>query len=211
MHERVVVRLCLSLSTASYQLPCRLEVLFLTDNELSTLPSLTALTSLRVLSLRHNLITMFDVAVLPLRLEQLILTDNKLSSLPKRLPSLQLRKIMATRNMLEVLPDDFGSQAQLELVRLSQNGLVSLPLGFWTIPRLAWVALAGNPILGRSDRHQTMDDMIPYEEVSLQQQLGEGTSGVVYRGVYQQSNVAVKLYKQSSSDGAYMVFGRDGR
>jgi hypothetical protein len=177
----------------------------MSDNALSTLPSFKALTALRVISIRHNNLAQLDVTVFPPHLEQLILTDNILTTLPLLLSSLPLRKIMVTRNRLEHLPDDFGRQTQLELVRLSHNGLVGLPLGFWTLPRLAWVALAGNPILGRTDRHQAIDSTIPFDEVQIKQQIGEGTSGMVYVGVYKQAQVAIKMFKQSSSDGAYMV------
>eukprot|EP00730_Choanoeca_flexa_P015523 TRINITY_DN7146_c0_g1_i1.p2 TRINITY_DN7146_c0_g1~~TRINITY_DN7146_c0_g1_i1.p2 ORF type:complete len:485 (+),score=46.00 TRINITY_DN7146_c0_g1_i1:3187-4641(+) len=180
----------------------RLEVLFLSNNQLEGGSDLTRLASLRVLSLKSNSLSQLDVR-LPVSLEQLILTDNSLFTLPMGLASLTLRKIMATRNNLELLPDDFSSQTRLELVRLSHNELVSLPIGFWHMPRLAWVALAGNPLLGRSDG-QKLEESIRFRDVELLEKLGEGTSGVVYHGHYGGQDVAVKIYKQSSSDGDYM-------
>lgn len=179
-------------------------MLFLSNNRLSTVPSFALLTSLRVLSLRANDLTRLDVNSLPPQLEQLILTDNKLVSLPMHLNALPLRKIMATRNALEFLPDDFASQPQLELVRLSQNGLVALPRGFWSMPRLAWVALASNPLLGRQPT-SPVEDTIRFQDLALEDKLGEGTSGIVYRAQYQNTQVSVKLYKQSGSDGDVMV------
>eukprot|EP00045_Choanoeca_perplexa_P004233 m.36327 g.36327 ORF g.36327 m.36327 type:complete len:487 (-) comp12463_c0_seq2:51-1511(-) len=192
-----------SVPASSYTIP-RLEVMFLSDNAISELPSFAALTTLRVLSLKKNHLTRLDSNMFPSSLEQLIVTDNQLVTLPMHLPALQLRKIMATRNQLEFLPDDFGGQTRLELMRLSHNRIVSLPPGFWNLPRLAWIALAGNPILGRNDRHHAVDNMIPFEKVSLQQQLGEGTSGTVFHAHYKKESVAVKLYKTASSDGDHL-------
>ncbi|MEQ1917242.1 MAG: protein kinase, partial [Gallionella sp.] len=75
--------------------------------------------------------------------------------------------------------------------------------------RLAWLAYAGNPY---SDAHEhaitEMSDIpcINWHELELQQQLGEGASGVIHQAVWRRFGevqaVAVKLFKGAlTSDG----------
>jgi Leucine-rich repeat (LRR) protein len=130
------------------------EVLFLSSNAIDSVSKkvLTTLSSLRVLSLKQNALVSFeiDTADAP-QLEQLILTSNHIESAAVRHE--KLRKLMLSFNSLSVLS---GQQARdlpmLELVRLAQNEIKELDAEAWfTLPRLAWVALAGNPWLGISD------------------------------------------------------------
>jgi serine/threonine protein kinase len=78
------------------------------------------------------------------------------------------------------------------------------------LPRLSWLAYAGNPFSEKAEQAAVAQhpiDTINWEALTLQQQLGEGASGVIYQAQWQQKNnsplgVAVKLFKGAvTSDG----------
>lgn len=68
---------------------------------------------------------------------------------------------------------------QLELVRLASNRLSSLPQWLVELPRLSWIAFAGNT--DHLPEQHTKASVLPWEEVVLLEKLGEGASGTVYR------------------------------
>jgi hypothetical protein len=207
------------LSTLPSDLPRSLEVLFLSANQFATLPpELARLASLRMLALRGNaLIGALPAGLLPSRLEWLILTDNAIEALPHdiggprvevgadaRAAPCRLQKLMLANNALAWLPPSLARCERLELVRLSNNRLAELPPFLLRMPRLAWLALASNPAVEAARAPATLP-RLRLGELSVSRAgpaLGEGTSGVVYRGSLRGSPVAVKLYKaQRTSDG----------
>lgn len=215
-----------------FELADTLEILNLTGNQLSQLPDdLGRLTRLRVLFCSNNLFTevpasvgqcprlsmvgfksnrieRLPAAALPPLLRWLILTDNRLQQLPEALGDcLQMQKLMLAGNRLTSLPDSLARLHQLELLRLSANCLEHLPHWLFELPRLAWLAYAGNPLgLGfTAPQEPGHAETIAWGELSLQQRLGEGASGVIQQALWEprQRPVAVKLYKGSmTSDGS---------
>jgi serine/threonine protein kinase len=78
-----------------------------------------------------------------------------------------------------------------------------------TMPRLAWLALAGNPLTDafEASRQSSSISEIDWREIELGSKLGEGASGVIYQAKLRQEGiapkeVAVKLFKSAvTSDG----------
>ena len=77
------------------------------------------------------------------------------------------------------------------------------------MPRLAWLAYAGNPFGEPAEAAAVAShpiNAINWDELAVEQQLGEGASGVIYRAQWQRPGttqaVAVKIFKGAvTSDG----------
>jgi Leucine-rich repeat (LRR) protein len=83
---------------------------------------------------------------LPRDLRWLTLTDNRIDHLPAALGERPLlQKLMLAGNRIATLPDSLAGAENLELIRLSCNRLAALPPWLGRLPRLAWIAYAGNP------------------------------------------------------------------
>ncbi|MET0321405.1 MAG: leucine-rich repeat-containing protein kinase family protein, partial [Duganella sp.] len=159
---------------------------------------------------KANQIHAVPASALPPRLRWLVLTDNRIAHLPTELgqrPALQ--KLMLAGNRLSSLPATMAGLHQLELLRISANAFTELPAWLTTLPRLAWLACAGNPLGAAREQAMTTAPAaaIAWDQLELQEQLGEGASGVIHRAIYRQANgaqqVAVKLYKGAmTSDGS---------
>ena len=144
-------------------------------------------------------------------LRWLILTDNCVHELPQTLGDCkQLQKLMLAGNQLSQLPETLAQCQNLELLRISANRLHELPNWLFTLPKLAWLAYAGNPISASREQEvltQHGTARIDWQTLELQQLLGQGASGLTYRGLLRQQNqplqtVAVKLFKSGlTSDG----------
>ena len=208
-----------------------LEILDLSHNALSTLPSdLGRLRKLRILFCSANRFTRLPSALggcmalsqvgfrgtqmrevpaesLPPALRWLTLTDNQITDLPSAIgerPALQ--KLMLAGNQLSHLPESLSTADNLELLRLSANRLNSLPGWLSGLPRLAWLAWAGNPF----DDGKAGSEVacVPWDELQLGPALGEGASGMVYQAQWRERPhgkgrpVALKLFKGAmTSDG----------
>jgi hypothetical protein len=213
-----------------FDLANTLEILDLTGNALSSLPDdLSRLTKLRIIFCSNNLFTELPpalgacpalsmvgfkanrirnvpAAALPAPLRWLVLTDNEIEELPAELgrrPLLQ--KLMLAGNRLRALPAEMADLHLLELLRISANRLAELPAWLPTLPRLTWLAYAGNPFCAA--RELAMESApaaaIGWEQLQLEEKLGEGASGMIYRAAYHQQHVAVKLFKGAmTSDGS---------
>ncbi|MEQ1630713.1 MAG: leucine-rich repeat-containing protein kinase family protein [Gallionella sp.] len=202
-----------ALSTLPEDLPRlhKLRVIFCSDNQFTEVPEvLGRCPNLSMVGFKANQINTFTAFAIPPKLRWLILTDNQLESVPKELGHCtELQKLMLAGNRLQHLPDEFAACTKLELLRISANRFESLPEWLLKLPRLAWLAYAGNPY---SDAHEhaitEMSDIpcINWHELELQQQLGEGASGVIHQAVWRRFGevqaVAVKLFKGAlTSDG----------
>ncbi len=147
---------------------------------------------------------------LPPQLRWLILTDNRIESLPKELGERRaLQKLMLAGNCLRSLPDSLRHCHRLELLRIAANQLNELPQWLLTLPSLTWLAYAGNPLETEADAAALeATPLIDWSTLRMEQQLGEGASGVISRAVWQRDDgtaqaVAVKLYKgEMTSDGS---------
>ena len=186
----------------------KLRVIFCSDNPFTELPEvLGQCPNLEMIGFKANRISRLSGAALPPRLRWLILTDNRLSELPPELGRCQrLQKLMLAGNRLRHLPDEMAACRHLELLRISANRFTALPKWLLTMPRLAWLAFAGNPFADGAAAAASQDiSLIEWQHLDLQHKLGEGASGIIHRAVWQNAGakpVAVKLFKGAvTSDG----------
>ena len=190
----------------------KLRVLFCSDNQFATVPEvLGECPQLSMVGFKANQIRTLPAAALPPQLRWLILTDNQLEELPAEIGNChQLQKLMLAGNQLTSLPATLANCTKLELLRIAANQLAALPTWLLAMPRLSWLAYAGNPFGAAAEaavvaRHPIA--AIPWGQLHIEQQLGEGASGVIYRagwhrGAAVPTEVAVKLFKGAvTSDG----------
>lgn len=175
----------------------KLKRLFLTANRFRHIPPvLSRCPALVMLSFKANQLTDFAQGALPEQLEWLILTDNQLSELPADMGRYQkLRKLMLAANQLSSLPERMQHCHQLELLRLALNKFQSFPDWLFQLPKLAWLALGANPACPVPETQaMTAHRLSDYQ---LLEKLGEGASGVIYRARYGQDTelVALKQFK----------------
>jgi hypothetical protein len=189
----------------------KLRVIFCSGNRFTELPeALGACKHLEMVGFKANQIRHVAAAALPKRLRWLILTDNQIGELPGELGTCtRLQKLMLAGNQLQALPIQMAACKQLELLRIAANRFTEIPEWLLSLPRLAWLAFAGNPHSDASEAaamaRQPMKH-IEWRSLELQQPLGEGASGVIYRANRQLAGnvlpVAVKIFKGSvTSDG----------
>lgn len=189
----------------------KLRVLFCSDNQFTALPAMLGqCRQLSMIGFKANRIQTVPASSLPATLRWLILTDNQITALPADIGHCsQLQKLMLSGNQIAALPPQLAQCSRLELLRIAANRFTALPEWLLTLPRLSWLAYAGNP-LGQSREQAALHDAvvpaIPWRDLQLLEQLGEGASGVIYRATYQQDSaaapVALKLFKGAlTSDG----------
>ncbi|MDB5995037.1 MAG: protein kinase [Pseudomonas sp.] len=185
----------------------RLRVLFCDRNQFTELPTcLGQCAALTMVGFKANRIETVSAAALPPLLRWLILTDNRVSELPDELGQRpHLQKLMLAGNRLQRLPDSLSDCHRLELMRIAANQLTELPGWLLTLPSLTWLAYAGNPLETEADATALeATPTIAWSQLSLENTLGEGASGIIYRALWKQTHpVAVKLYKgEMTSDGS---------
>jgi hypothetical protein len=188
------------LSALPHDLPRlhRLKVIFCSNNPFTELPEVLGdCHALEQVGFKACCIDHVPGAALPLRLRWLTLTDNAISRLPDELgdrPAMQ--KLMLAGNRLRDLPPDLANANSLELLRLSANQFTQLPGWLTELPRLAWLALAGNP-MGWHRAAPAPMGLVPWAQLRVDGLLGEGASGHIYR-VHQAGSaegLALKLFK----------------
>lgn len=190
----------------------KLRVIFCSDNPFTAVPEvLGRCETLEMVGFKANRISRLPAASLPVKLRWLILTDNQLESLPDELGRcIHLQKLMLAGNRLSRLPESLANCRNLELLRISANQLTALPEWLFGLPKLAWLAFAGNPFSAARETDALAHQAIPHiawHGLDVQQVLGEGASGVIYRADWQHAPggaaaVAVKLFKGAvTSDG----------
>jgi hypothetical protein len=204
-----------ALSTLPDDLPRlgKLRILFVSNNLFTELPEvLGECPQLSMVGFRANRIREVSGRALPSQLRWLILTDNEIETLPAEIGHCaHLQKLMLAGNRLRCLPEALADCSRLELLRLAANRLDELPAWLLRLPRLAWLAYAGNPFSAALETAALIDTPIAgigWDELKLEQPLGEGASGVVYGAEFlgrrdrTSRPVAVKLFKGAvSSDG----------
>ncbi|EBU3309752.1 E3 ubiquitin--protein ligase [Salmonella enterica subsp. arizonae] len=136
------------LTTLPDHLPPHITILFIPDNNLTSLPALPS--GLRELSVSYNQLT--SLPPLPSGLWKLSAFNNQLASLPA-LPS-GLQTLWAYRNQLPSLP---ALPPGLRDLSVSHNQLASLPESITGLSSEATVDLAGNPLSERT--LQTLRDI----------------------------------------------------
>lgn len=185
-----------------------LKIVFFTNNDFEEIPSVVSqCRDLKMVSFKSNQVATVGEHALPPSIRWLILTNNKIEKLPASLGSMsQLQKLMLAGNRLQSLPEEMASCLNLELIRLSANQLQALPSWLFALPRLSWLAYAGNPLCSADATHQPVLPDIDWSELTLGEILGQGASGVIYQGLWitelAQKQVAIKIFKgEITSDG----------
>lgn len=189
----------------------KLRILFCSNNRFTVLPAMLGqMPGLTMVGFKANRIHAVPASALPPQLRWLVLTDNCIEEIPAELgrrPALQ--KLMLAGNRLSSLPVEMAQLSNLELLRISANNFTELPAWLPTLPRLAWLACAGNPWGAAREAAMAAAPAptIDWQQLQLEQQLGEGASGVIHRALYHHDGVAeavaVKLYKGAmTSDGS---------
>ncbi|EAV6589572.1 E3 ubiquitin--protein ligase, partial [Salmonella enterica] len=156
------------LTTLPDHLPPHITILFIPDNNLTSLPALPS--GLRELSVSYNQLT--RLPPLPSGLWKLSVFNNQLASLPalpsglqtlwayrNQLPSLPalppgLRDLSVSHNQLASLPE---LPSGLQELAVSHNRLTRLPESIISLPSYARVNLEGNPLSERT--LQTLRDI----------------------------------------------------
>ena len=183
-----------------------LKVLFCSGNRFDRLPPVLGdCAGLSQIGFRATGLREVPAESLPPRLRWLTLTDNAIPKLPEALghrPMLQ--KLMLAGNRLTALPHSLAGAGHLELLRLSANRFETLPGWLTALPRLAWLAYAGNPAEPASKR--SAGPTVPWTDLEPGPLLGEGASGRIYAARWEaapgESAVALKLFKgRMTSDG----------
>ncbi|AFZ21641.1 leucine-rich repeat-containing protein kinase family protein [Allocoleopsis franciscana] len=185
-----------------------LKIVFFTNNDFEEIPEvLSQCPHLKMVSFKSNQIASVGERTLPPSIRWLILTNNKIETLPASFGSMShLQKLMLAGNRLSSLPEEMAECKNLELIRLSANQLAALPSWLFTLPRLSWLAYAGNPLCRADATHQPVLPDIDWDELTLGEILGQGASGVIYQGLWTtelaQKEVAIKIFKgEVTSDG----------
>ncbi len=188
----------------------QLRVIFCSDNPFTEVPNVLGQCSeLEMIGFKSNKIRYLPKESLPAKLRWLILTDNQLEEVPPELGQChRLQKLMLAGNRLRCLPEEMAACRNLELLRISANGFESLPGWLLSLPRLAWLAFAGNPFSDVAElAAKQAISRVDWQYIDLKHKLGEGASGIIHRADWQHApdasiSVAVKLFKGAvTSDG----------
>lgn len=184
----------------------RLRVIFCSGNPFTDLPAVLGRCSqLEMVGFKACRIATVPAAALPEKLRWLILSDNEVSELPPEIGRCaRLQKLMLAGNRLTALPAELAACRNLELLRIAANRLTFLPDWLFSLPRLSWLAYAGNPFC--QNQPSIAVDRIDWAQLALGEKLGEGASGVIHRAEWRAGEatqpVAVKLFKGAlTSDG----------
>jgi len=200
-----------------------MRILFLSNNDFAQIPAVLArCPKLEMISFKSNRLTSVGEGVLPVDTRWLILTDNQIETLPESMGQLhRLQKLALAGNRLSKLPDSMADCQNLELARLSANEFSSMPDWLFQLPKLAWLAFSGNefnraatPATNQSklavDSKASVIN-VPLADIELSELLGEGASGLIYRGDWltqpsslagTDNHIAVKIFKGDvTSDG----------
>jgi hypothetical protein len=180
----------------------RLKVLFCSGNPFPRLPPVLGdCPTLSQLGFRGCGIRDVPAESLPRDLRWLTLTDNRIEHLPDALGERPLlQKLMLAGNRIAALPDSLAAAENLELIRLACNRIETLPPWLTRLPRLAWIAYAGNP--AEPPTAPADAPRVPWTELTVGDLLGEGASGRVHRATWRGEAVALKLFKGAmTSDG----------
>lgn len=188
----------------------RLKIIFCSQNQFTQLPAvLGQCPSLSMVGFKSNQIEDVPAESLPSQLRWLILTDNRVKSLPDNIGDCAaLQKLMLAGNQLSELPVSLANCQALELIRIAANRLAVFPDWLLSLPRLTWLAYAGNPFSHQLEQQALRAEQrkIDWHQLDIAELLGEGASGLIYRATLRQNDylqpVAVKLFKGAmTSDG----------
>jgi hypothetical protein len=187
----------------------KLKIIFASNNLFEHLPEvLGSCAELEMVGFKSNKIKQVAANSLPAKLRWLILTNNQISVLPDALGERpQLQKLALAGNRLTTLPLSMAQCLNLELIRISANQLTTCPEHILDLPKLRWLAFAGNPF-SRSAQIPDSVPLISQASYSVHETLGQGASGVIYSAQWNEkqsvfpAEIAVKVFKgEVTSDG----------
>lgn len=183
----------------------KLKIAFFSDNLFTVFPSVLAqCPQLEMIGFKANQIQYIPENAIPPTTRWLILTNNAIEQLPDSIGNCaSMQKLMLAGNRLRSLPNTLVHCKNLQLLRISANQLSDFPEALLSFPRLSWLALAGNPFSEGIETPITLPE-IDWQSLQLQEQLGEGASGNIYRASWETTaqTVAVKIFKgEVTSDG----------
>lgn len=124
--------------------------LYASYNKISSIATdrLDRLINLRVLDVRHNLLSVLPVELFSLvNLERLDISENKIEFLHPEIG--QLRKLQvfyASNNLLDSLPQELGNVVELRELDVSDNKLRKLPLTMSYLSKLRSISVEENPL-----------------------------------------------------------------
>ncbi len=193
-----------SLPNQFYKLK-QLRIAFFSDNLFEHLPEvLGECPMLEMIGFKSNQIKSISKRALPPQLRWLILTNNQITEIPIELGLCRrLQKLALAGNLIETLPVELKNCNNLELIRISANKLKTFPEFLLQMPRLAWLAYAGNPIDFSPSLPNDLK-IFDFNDIKLEAVLGQGASGIIYKSkiLGYENDVAVKIFKgQVTSDG----------
>ena len=185
----------------------KLKIVFFLNNDFTVFPEVLAkCPALTMVSFKSNKITRVPENAFPVNLQWLILTNNAIEEIPASIGNCKrLQKVALAGNQLKALPNEMARCANLELLRISANKLSEFPQWLLSLPRLCWLAFAGNPCCQTVQLENVLPE-IPFGELTLLETLGEGASGIISKAKWKtnslQKEVAVKVFKgEVTSDG----------
>jgi len=186
----------------------KLKIVFFSENKFTQFPDvLSKCENLTMIGFKSNQIQTISETAFPKSLRWLILTNNQIEKLPNSIGDCKdLKKVALAGNKLIGLPNEMAQCQNIELLRISANHIADLPEWLFSMPKLAWLAYLGNPCCVKLTQKNTIQE-IEWEEFSLNEKLGEGASGIIYKANWNnpKSNpktVAIKLFKgEVTSDG----------
>jgi hypothetical protein len=181
----------------------KLKIAFFSDNLFTEFPEvLGACAALQMIGFKANKIAHVPENSIPVGTRWLILTNNCIEQLPHSIGKCnRLQKVMFAGNNLTHLPDEMQHCQNIELLRISANNISELPVWLFSLPRLSWLAYAANPCC-RAIADTSNLKHIRWEDIQLEEQLGEGASGFIYKASVNNEAVAVKVFKgEVTSDG----------
>ena len=182
-----------------------LKIIFFARNNFTEFPKiLSQLPKLSMIGFKSNQIVSVPENAFPRTLKWLILTDNNLQKLPNSIGEcLLLQKCGLAGNQIEELPVEMANCVNLELLRISANQLKSIPQWLFELPKLSWVAFAGNPATYQTQTNTNIK-AFPWKDFTLKELLGEGASGLISKATWKDKNedAAIKVFKGAvTSDG----------
>ncbi|MGF1688862.1 leucine-rich repeat-containing serine/threonine-protein kinase [Photobacterium japonica] len=188
----------------------KLKIFFASNNQFDTLPDvLGQCPELEMVGLKANQIKHVPAQSLPQKLRWLILTENQIDTLPDALGERpRLQKLALAGNRLTQLPQTLSQLGNLELVRISANQLTECPDQLFGLPKLAWLAFSGNPFSQSDIKNHTVP-CVPSRDFTLHQVLGQGASGVISKASWLHAQdrfpeeIAVKVFKGEVTSDGY--------
>lgn len=185
----------------------KLKIVFFLNNDFTVFPEVLAkCPALSMVSFKSNKIAHIPANAFPVNLQWLILTNNVIEEIPASIGQCTLlQKVAFAGNRLKTLPIEMANCTNLELLRISANELSEFPQWLLSLPRLSWLAFAGNPFCKNIPLKQELPE-IPFNDLTLLETLGEGASGLISKAIWkngaQQKETAVKVFKgEVTSDG----------